>query len=146
MPPFGFSQSCPVYKDQRGNEITLVSFLETSLPYRSDAWTQAAFPRQKTGACFSQLGNTVVCYSFSVASLFVRGPCPPESSSAVKCSMKVLRWNLWTVEELLKKPCRANEAAAGNSWQQPAARPGVPPVRVANSWRGPSLTGKRCGP
>lgn len=48
------------------NEINLLSFPETLLPCRSDAWTQAAFPRQKSCACFSQLGNIQM---FAVASL-----------------------------------------------------------------------------
>lgn len=86
---------------------------------------------------------SVVCYSFSVHPW----PLSPESSITVKCSVKDLRLNLWTVEELLKKPSRTKEAAAGNSWHQPAAHPGVPPCTSGKQLEGGSrLPGKQCGP
>lgn len=75
---------------------------------------------------------SLVCYSFSV----YPWPLSPESSITVEYSVKVLRLNVWTVEELLKKPYRTNEAGAGNSWHQPAAHPGVPPCTSGKQLEG----------
>ena len=87
--------------------------------------------------------RSVGCCGFSVHPW----PLSPESSITVKCSVKDLRLNLWTVEELLKKPSRTKEAAAGNSWHQPAAHPGVPPCTSGKQLEGGSrLPGKQCGP
>lgn len=86
---------------------------------------------------------SLVCYSFSVYPWHLS----PESSITVEYSVKVLRLNVWTVEELLKKPYGTNEAGAGNSWHQPAAHPGVPPCTSGKQLEGgSSLPGKQCGP
>lgn len=74
------------------NEINTLSFLEMSLPCKSDVQTQAAFPKQKTCSCFNQLWNTQYLLWLSAASPLTRGLLLLSITSLVSVQLRLWGW------------------------------------------------------